>query len=127
MRTAKDFPVDSEIRHLGNKTRRGTVIGNNLKDGDQVVAVEWADGSLAKVNVNDIEICLSVEEEFELVKDQVNEKLQRAAELIHEANKLAREGGRSGLVEESYDSTFEVHLLENAMEQAGWNTSSWYC
>jgi len=127
MATAKDLAVGADIQHKGNKNQRGVVIGNDLKDGDQVVAVEWSDGSLAKVNVNDIQGCLSIEEEFKLLQDQVNDKIRAAAQLVREANELADTHGKNLQSVDDYDAIFDVGPLENAMEEAGWNTSSWYC
>jgi hypothetical protein len=129
MATASDFPVDQNVQHKGNKSRKGVVIGNKLSDGDQVVAVEWADGSLAKVNVNDIEKCLSLEEEFQAMRDQVNGKIQQAAALIREAAELAESHGKDlkSWDRDSEDYLFDQYELESAMGDAGWNTSSWGC
>lgn len=129
MATASDFAVDTTVKHKLHATHRGVVIGNKLSDGDQVVAVEWEDGTLAKVNVNDLQICLSLEEEFKQMQDQVNEKLQTAARLIREAADMAEEKGK-GLLdndEDDYEPLFETDCIEGAMEDAGWNTSSWHC
>jgi hypothetical protein len=129
MITASDFTVGMDVQHKGNTKRRGVVIGNQLSDGDQVVAVEWADGQLAKVNVNDIQKCLSMEEEFALMRTQVNEKLQAAADLISEATNLAKAHGKNLLSndDEDYEPLFDTDAIEGAMDDAGWNTSSWHC
>ncbi len=129
MATAQDFPVDTNVQALSNKNRKGVVIGNKVSDGDQVVAVEWADGTLGKVNVNDIQKCLSLEEEFKLVQDEVNAKLNEAAALIRAAADLARDNGKElqDNDDENYDRLFEIGVIERAMDDAGWNTSSWYC
>lgn len=132
-KTAKDFAVESIIQSKANKKRKGTVLGNNLKDGDKVLAIEWDDGSLAKVNVDDVEVSLTVEEEFKLFQNEVNGKLQKAAELIREAANLAADKGLDlraidrDRPNASYDYLFDQDLLEGAMEEAGWNTSSWHC
>jgi len=129
MATATDFPIDQNVQHKGNKNRKGVVIGNKLSDGDQVIAVEWADGSLSKVNVNDIEKCLSLEEEFEAMVGEVNSKINQAAALIREAARIAEANGKDlrSTDEENYDYLFDQGELESAMEDAGWNTSSWHC
>lgn len=129
MKTASDIEVQKEIQLIANKKKRGVVIGNKLSDGDQVIVVEWADGTLAKVNINDVQICLSMEEEFELVKNQVNDKLAVAAAAIRDAAALARNAGHT-LLEAEYGgatSQFEIDQIESAMDDAGWATSSWYC
>jgi hypothetical protein len=129
MATANDFPIEQNVQHKGNKARKGVVIGNKLSDGDQVVAVEWADGTLAKANVNDIEKCLSIEEEFAAMQQQVNDKIAQAATLIREAAALAAANGKDlrSTDDENYDYLFDQDSLESAMEDAGWNTSSWHC
>jgi len=135
MSTASDFPIDQNVQHkthttdIFNTPRKGVGIGNKLSDGDQVVAVEWADGQLSKVNVNDLQKCLSLEEEFAQMQNQVNEKLAEAAKLIREAGKLAGNYGKDLLSndDENYDRLFEIDCIEGAMDEAGWNTSSWYC
>lgn len=129
MATASDFPIDQNVYAKSNKNRKGVVIGNKLSDGDQVVAVEWADGNLTKANVNDIEKCLSLEEEFKLVQDQVNEKLVTAANLVREAAQLAQSQGKDlqDWDPDGDDYLFDTYTLKRAMGDAGWNTSSWSC
>lgn len=129
MATASDFNQGQSIQSKSNLKHRGTVIGNKLSDGDQVVAVEWEDGALSKANVNDIQVCLSIEEEFKNFQDEINAKLQQAADLVREAADLAA-GRNLDLLsndEENYERLFDIDTLEGAMEQGGWNTSSWYC
>ncbi len=129
MANASDFAPEANIQSKSNKNRKGTVIGNKLSDGDQVVAVEWADGTLGKVNVNDIQVCLSIEEEFKLIQNEVNDKLNKAANLIREAADLAEANGK-GLHDNDphdYDRLFDTDAIEGAMGDAGWNTSSWHC
>ena len=129
MATASDFSIEQNVQHKGNKNRKGVVIGNKLSDGDQVVAVEWADGALPKVNVNDIQKCLSIEEEFQAMVEEVNSKITQAATLIREAAALAEANGKDlrSTDDENYDYLFDQGKLESAMEDAGWNTSSWHC
>jgi hypothetical protein len=129
MATASDFPIEQNVYAKSNKSRKGVVIGNKLSDGDQVVAVEWADGNLTKANVNDIEKCLSLEEEFQLVQTQVNEKFEQAAALVREASALAASNGKDlqDWDSESGDPLFDTYVLKQAMNAAGWNTSSWNC
>lgn len=129
MASAKDFAIDSLIQAKANKSRKGTVLGNSLRDGDHVLAVEWDDGSLAKVNVLDVEVSLSLEEEFNLFKSEVDAKLSQAAALIREAAVLAESRGKDLLSfdSEAEDSMFDTYQIERAMESAGWNTSSWHC
>lgn len=129
MAVAKDFAVDSTIQAKTNKARKGTVLGNNLKDGNQVLAVEWDDGSIGKVNANDVEVSLSIEEEFNLFRDEVNDKLARAAKLIREAGALADSKGKELLDSDpdDGDGLFDTYQIEQAMSAAGWNTSSWHC
>lgn len=129
MATASDFAIDTNVRHKGNTKRRGVVIGNKLSDGDQVVAVEWDDGALSKVNVNDLQVILSLEEEFKQMQSQVNDKIQEAAKLIREAADIAESHGKDlrSWDQDGEDYLFDQYELESAMSDAGWNTSSWNC
>lgn len=129
MAKATDFNPEQSIQLKSNLKKRGVVIGNRLSDGDEVVAVEWEDGTLQKVNANDIQVCLSAEEEFELFRSQVNEKLAAAAALIREAGQLAGKEGKDlqSYDDESGDTMFDTYQLERAMRDTGWNTSSWHC
>lgn len=133
MAKATDFNPEQNIQLKLNLKKRGVVIGNRLSDGDEVVAVEWEDGTLQKVNANDIQVCLSAEEEFKLFVDEVNSKLAAASALIREANSLAAQRGKDlqSIDNEgddpSYDSLFDTYQLERAMSDSGWNTSSWHC
>lgn len=63
-----------------------------------------------------------LEVEFNMVEKQVKEKLREASKLILDAQKLAKKTGHK--VAEMYDA---VSPLENAMDAAGWRTSSWNC
>jgi hypothetical protein len=132
-KTAKDFAVESIIQSKANKKRKGTVLGNNLKDGDLVLAIEWDNGALEKVNVDDVEVSLTVEQEFELLQNDVNSKLNEAAKLIREASNLAESKGLNlrSIDDDrpncTYDYLFAQEVLEDAMDGAGWNTSSWNC
>lgn len=94
----------------------------------------------------------NLEQDFDLTIAQVNAKLAEAAKAIREATALAeRVGYKSGLIltqfnqerenmdwdaedaddqyealEEKYDA-IDVSDLEDALDSAGWSTSSSYC
>ena len=128
MKTASDFAISTRVQHKSDVAKRGVVVGNKLSGGDQEVAVEYDDGSLAKVNVNDLQICLTLEEEFQILQNQVNGKLDQAAALIVEASKMASNGGSNlHKKDDDYENVFNISSVEYAMGRAGWNTSSWYC
>jgi hypothetical protein len=63
-----------------------------------------------------------LENQFKLVQKQIKIKMKEAGKLITEANKLAKKTGNN--LQKMYDA---VQPLENAMDKAGWNTSSWGC
>lgn len=130
--SAQDFAVGSTIQLIVSPKKRGVVLGNNLKSGPDLLAVEWEDGSLDKVRASDVKEALTLEQEFELAKTSINSKLAQAAALILEAAKDAETAGSSLLeYEDDYSSyptsEFEIDKIRRAMDQAGWNTSSWYC
>lgn len=130
--SAQDFAVGSTIQLIVNPKKRGVVLGNNLKSGPDLLVVEWEDGSLDKVRASNVKEALTLEQEFELAKTSINSKLAQAAALILEAAKDAETAGSSLLeYEDDYSSyptsEFEIDKIRRAMDQAGWNTSSWYC
>lgn len=123
--------------------RLGTIAGpvTTHPTAGEVVIVEWASewgaAQLQKVTLrslitgeeaNKLQVELQaaktkLEAEFQLVAKEVAKKLTAAAKLIEEAGVVATKAGRD-LASDFYQ---ETHQLENAMERAGWNTSSWHC
>jgi hypothetical protein len=63
-----------------------------------------------------------LEEEFNEISDALAEKMKKAGKIIVEAAKLAKQNGLE--LREMYDA---YRPLYNAMDQAGWNTSSFNC
>lgn len=126
--TAADFPPDTRIVSRANLSRKGCVIGKSSQ-GDQVVAVEWDSGDLARVNVADIRTEVSLEEEFNEFRELVDAKLAEAANLIREAAKMAESRGKElqDYDPDTDDRLFDYSQIEGAMRDAGWNTSSWHC
>lgn len=129
MATASDFNIGQSVQDKSNSAIKGVVISNKLSDGDHMVAVERSDGTLCKVAVSTIKIVISMEEEFELFRSQVNAKLSQAANLISEANALAATQYKNlqSYDTEAEEAMFDSHLLDEAMRDSGWNTSSWHC
>lgn len=103
-------------------------------DGDLVVYVKWDNSwkvpNREQVLVSDLALekdvkkkASTLEKEFRSYEKMVESKLKEAAKLIKESDKLAKKAGVEGL-HQMHESTY---LLENAMDAAGWNTSSWSC
>lgn len=63
-----------------------------------------------------------LETEFKRVEDEVRIKMKEAGAIILDAAKFARDAGF-----EITNLDNAVGSLENAMGEAGWNTSSWHC
>lgn len=128
MKTVQDFPVDTKVVSRANTARKGVVIANKLRNSNQV-AVDWEDGRLERINVDNLMNAEELEDEFKKLQDAVNEKIRNAAQLIDEANALAAAQGKDlqSFNPQYGDSLFETGPLESAMGKAGWNTSSWYC
>jgi len=113
--------------------RKGKIAGPVVNG---VAIVEWDDGQLAKVAIKTLLGQVEgmaenqrlqdekdrLEREFEEVQAEVEEKLSAAAKLINEAAALADRKNVS--IMDMSEATYE---LESAMENAGWNTSSWHC
>ena len=127
---ASDFDIGDTVKDY-DTGNRGTVIGNKLSDGDQVVAVEWEHGALTRANVDEItkyDTVLEAELEAEFAVVQV--KITQAAQLLNEANSLLKARGLS-LREASYDENgeenFDYSALFTEIRRAGWSTSSINC
>lgn len=117
--------------------QRGQIIAPlDNTHGNNLVVVEWDGGHIQKMQLN---LLLSeadgvaenqrlteekerLEREFQQVQSECATKLQQAARLVREASTLARSKGQD--LQEMSDATYD---LENAMESAGWRTSSWHC
>lgn len=115
---AKDLEIGTRVSKKLNG-RLGTVIGNKLSDGDEVVAVEWNDGSLTKANVNDLE-----NRAIELAYELIQEKMIEAAAALNAARILASDNHTS-LSSLYYNLDFSAFF--DAMDDAGWSTSSMHC
>lgn len=63
-----------------------------------------------------------LDKEFDEVKKQVKAKMKEAGKIIADAHKLAQTTGNN--LQELYDA---IQPLEDAMDKAGWHTSSWGC
>lgn len=124
---ASDFEVGALVKSYDEPTKRGTVIGNQLSDGDQVVAIEWEDGSLTKSNIDDLKVINSA---LEAEYAAVQLKLDQAAKLMKEANAILRSHGVS-LRDAEYDDEGEELIDTSALfaeiRGAGWSTSSMNC
>lgn len=110
--------------------RPGTVIGPVPKSPGMVM-VEWdyPAGEITKVSVTTLmteaeaeAAKAKLEDDFEALQDQLRDKLQQAADLINEAQKEAQAHGHS--LVDMYDATSP---LMDALDEAGWRTSSLGC
>jgi hypothetical protein len=115
----KDLAVGTSVHHRLDKTVIGTIIGNKLSDGDEVVAVEWANGDLQKVNVNDLE-----DRSLEFAYEQIQKKMSEAAAALDAARILATANHTS-----LYSLNDELNFSDffEALDSAGWSTSSMFC
>lgn len=117
--------------------QRGKILaGLDNTHGNNIIVVEWDDGHINKPQINGLlseadglaenkrllEEQERLEREFEQVQSECASKLQAAARLVREAATLARSKGQD--LQEMSEATYD---LENAMEAAGWRTSSWHC
>ena len=108
--------------------KRGTIIGTKLSDGPSVVAVEWSDGSLSKVNLDTDDVVI-VDSELERDFDEIRSKVEMAAALLGGANLVAQKH-RTDLSSLRYDEDdidLGIGELFSALRNAGWSTSSMSC
>ncbi len=135
----EDCTIGTVVYFVGGASpRKAKIAGVTSKHptaGD-VVIVEWDGGGLDKVVIakllNEVDgkaeqdrleaEAQKLEEEFEKVQKACKDKLQKAAELINEAAKVAEAHGQDLM--DMYEA---VRPLERAMDNAGWRTSSWHC
>ena len=118
--------------------RKGKIAGPlDNAHGNNLVIVEWSDGTLAKWQIKALlsevdgiaenqrllDEQAEVEREFEEAKEAIGKKLAAATKLINEAATIASEKDVD-ILGSMYEDTRE---LEYAMENAGWRTSSWHC
>jgi hypothetical protein len=83
---AKDMKLETAVVVSGADRRRGTVIGNKISKDDELVAVEWSNGEITKINVNRlIPAPPSVEEAYEAIKSAMS----AAISSLKTANELA--------------------------------------
>lgn len=64
-----------------------------------------------------------IETEFKSTVKQVKDKMKEAAKLVREANALAKKGHAPSLA----NMSDAIRPLINAMDSAGWRSSSWGC
>lgn len=103
-------------------------------NGETKVYVKWDDTyknpNPSEIDVSELDLedtvrakASKLEEEFEVYAEQISEKMEAAAKLIREANKIAKKAGVENL-NDMYEAT---SALYSAMDDAGWNTSSFGC
>lgn len=122
---SQEFEVDDEVTRKDLRSMKGKITSYNKNYYNYKVL--WDDGSSSEEEENDLKVSEGeLDKEFEKVREQVNAKLDQAAQLIAEAAELAKPTGEK-LADYEYTSPFNTGVLEGAMDRAGWSTSSWYC
>jgi hypothetical protein len=130
--------LDAAVYLMATKAplRKGRIVAPPRTHSGLVTAIiKWDDGMLSEMQLNSLlneengaaenkrllEEEQRLERQFEELNETCSVKLTAAADLIREAAKLARTI-RSSLVDMN-----GANDLESAMEDGGWNTSSWHC
>ncbi len=121
--------VGAVVRMYDDHDYKGTVIGNKVSDGDEVVAIEWDNGVLSKENVNDLKL-VSLDNDFEIFQAKLMEKIYAASALLNEANEMAKTRGKS-IRDLEWDNEGEtgvtLYPIFQQIKRAGWSTSSLGC
>jgi hypothetical protein len=111
---------------------RGIVVAQSPKEGK--ILVQWTTNYYKKGKIEEVDsisLCSEVEAEEKLTKleaefnvwsDQAKEKVAAAAQLLREAGEITQSHGHA--LVEVYDLTGP---LIRAMDDCGWNTSSFNC
>jgi hypothetical protein len=98
------------------------------------VWVKWIEGEyVGHLDEDEMEVDLkllvlqsdkaSIEQEFKNVSKEIKEKMKEAGKLVKEANALAKKASLGPLAN-LYDASSP---LVDAMDNAGWRSSSWGC
>jgi hypothetical protein len=118
---AFSLPVGTEVSKFG-RTTKGTVISNTLSSGNEVVAVEWENGTLEKCNVNDLR---KTPNEMDKDFDQIRKSIAESHAALKEAVDLADKHGVFLRELEFEDVSFND--LENMVNDVPWASSSSNC
>lgn len=122
---AINIDIGSRVRMVADVDHKGTVIGNKLPSGDEVLAIEWDNGELDRVNVHDVELYdAQIEKDFE----QVQKEIELAAEALGRANALCSKH-KTDLSSAIYNDDYHITIrsLFQELNGAGWSTSSMNC
>lgn len=109
-----------------DETMEGVVLDKPASKGK--VFVSWDD--VEEPEEVDIKILTllsqknDLEKEFKEVEKTIKEKMKEAAALVKEANKMAKAAGVRHLADMQYGA---CSPLVDAMDNAGWRSSSWGC
>jgi uncharacterized protein YwqG len=95
------------------------------------VWVKWDESDFSEYDEEEVEVELltlasernSIEADFKAATKEVKQKMKDAAKLIKEANSIALDAHAKSLAD-MYDA---VSPLIDAMDNAGWRSSSWGC
>jgi hypothetical protein len=127
----KIFPIGSKVAAISRSYKDDLQIGTVIGYWQNLTIVEWDNGKIIKLNNNSLVSAQEAqqkksqfEEEFQAYQDELNDKINQATKLIKEANQLAR---KNGLDLSHFDLSNISEKLIDAIEECGWNTSSWQC
>ncbi len=119
MKKAAEVSIGTKVRMFGN-TCEGTVIGNQLPSGDEIIAIEWGSGSLTRENVNDVEeVPNEMESDFEKIRTLMRESILALQEAVTYADKHSMT-----LTDIDYKDGFSFYDLKDSVEDVVWNSSS---
>jgi hypothetical protein len=114
------------------QTLTGVVIDKPANRGK--VWVRWDEDSCRDIDGDEEELdpkVLSLEanrseldKEFKVAAAAIKKKIEEAAKIVREANKMAQDAGVRNLEEMMYDA---ASPLVSAMDDSGWRSSSWGC
>ena len=122
MKSINDFTPEKRVVLVKNTGASGVVISNNLKNDPSktFVVVEWDSGLVQKVGISELKLESDIENEFDKVRISVESKIKDAATALNLAIKEASDNGYS-------IQDFSTYELTDAMDHAGWNSSSMNC
>lgn len=135
----KECKLNRRIALTGKKypLQKGAIVGPTSvhPTAGEVVLVEWDNGLIQKVTLRSLldegeadekeaelqEEQQKLEDEWEDTEKKIKAKLTAASVLIKDAATIASKAGKD------LPHMEVASVLEYAMDDAGWSTSSWHC
>lgn len=126
---AFETKIDAIVQLTSNSSYQGKIINNSVPKKDELVIVEWDNGTFEKVNINELKIIPS---EYDVAFEKMKRNFQKSLDLVRESREIASSLGME-LQElvfkvDGFDEFSEIaRELSNEIYQESWSSSSADC